>query len=648
MINVQNTLSAKELEKQKCPTLEMLGNNPTQVQIEALTGVVAYTTLEDGQCLVYARFEEDEWELTPEEFTKSARLSEHILRFSSIQSHTLKSLAKWVMWSKRQMGLRGSSLAVACKHVRSFLTWVESEPLRSQRDFDAFLAQEYVQYVDGVMVKRKGELQPLKPTSKMPRYFSLEAIYRHGRMFAWVKGHPWISSSAHEQAGALGEGAPRKTAEGKTLIIPDEVLKPLATYTKGYLDRATELLNLRDKLDAFEPTAKSVRDQPTQKREYLQSISDEFDKLNDFNDALLLLRDSCIFWLLFTTGMRIHEALNIKRSLRGKGGRNYRTETKDEETFYYIQSRSDKTHTGETEWIAPKIAIDAIKILERYSKPYQAKLEAELKEAKSQGNYKEMARLSEINNHLILAKSPRKKGAPITIPSGTTITGLRLKNLCAMAGVDWNLTAHQLRRTFANYVVHSELGDLRALKEHFKHWSITMTALYAANDDLDQELFEELLREKLFVEEEIFSDFFNLDHPITGGAVAEKIKEFRSNEENIKIYGSHKEMARAMKLPIRSTGIGWCTNDDDGCMGGGCDECDHGIVDERNVKHWEGMLIQQLELVDLDDIGDAGKKAAQDGLVRVEKVLTDLGYDYAAMKNELSNNNQIKSISSLD
>ncbi|MEI2422501.1 hypothetical protein V6O07_19645, partial [Arthrospira platensis SPKY2] len=118
---------------------------------------------------------------------------------------------------------------------------------------------------------------------------------------------------------------------------------------------------MRDKLDAFEPTAKRASDQAAQKRRYLQSISDEFDKLDDFNDALLLLRDSCIFWLLFTTGMRIHEVLNIKRSLRGRGNKNYRTETKDEETFYYIQSASDKTHTGKAEWIAPQIAIEAIK-----------------------------------------------------------------------------------------------------------------------------------------------------------------------------------------------------------------------------------------------------------------------------------------------
>ncbi|WP_133148286.1 site-specific integrase [Vibrio splendidus] len=623
----------------------MLGDNPTQAQIEALMGVVAYSTLEDGQFVVYARFEEDVWELPLEDFIKSARSSDRFIRFSSIQSNTLKSLAKWVMWSRRQMGLRGSSLKRLSINILSFLTWVESNPLRSKRDFDAFLAQEYVQHVNGLMIKRKGELQPLKPYSKANRYVSVEELYRHGRMFDWVKAHPWISSSAYEQSGITGEGDPRKIREGKTLIIPEAVLSTLAIYTKGYLDRATELLNLREKLSAFEPTVKNKNGRDTQRRLYLQSISDGFEKLDDLNDALLLLRNSCIFWLLFTTGMRIHEVLNIKRSLRGKGGKNYRTETKDEETFYYIQSSSDKTHTGKAEWIAPKIAIEAIKTLELYSKPYQDKLEADLKEAKSQGNHKEVIRLSGINNHLILAKVQNQKGNPIAIPSPNTITKISLKSLCAMAGVDWHLAAHQLRRTFANYVIHSELGDLRALKEHFKHWSITMTVLYAANDDLDQELFEELLREKLFVEEEIFSDFFALDYPITGGSVADNIKEFRSNEENIKVYGSHKEMARAMKLPLRSTGIGWCTNDDDGCMEGGCDECDHGIIDKRNVKYWEGMLIQQLDLVDLDDIGDAGRESAQKGLARAEKVLTVLGYDVAVMKDELSNNNQIQQAS---
>ncbi|MCJ8351375.1 tyrosine-type recombinase/integrase [Moritella sp.] len=636
MINVQNTLTPQELLGQQCSTLETLGQGVTQAQIEALTGVVAYETLLNGKLLVYARFEYDEWEFPPSEFTSSTVESMRKLNFKTIKNKTFRALAKWITWSKRQNDLRGSSLFSSFKEVRKFIRWVESEPFRGKREFDAFLAQEYVAHVNSLTTKRNSEMHPLKPTSKAKKYLALEYIHLHGQMFNWVKESPWLNSSAFEQAGALGTNGEK----GKTPIIPEDTLITLAKFTKGYLDRAKELLDLRDKLEEFKPTAKDASSQATQKRVYLQGISNEFDKLGEVNDALFLLRDSCIFWLLFTTGMRIHEVLNIKRSLSGKNGKNYRTETRDEETFYYIQSVSEKTHEGKAEWIAPKIAIDAIKILERYSKPFQEKLEADLETAKAQKNDKEVARLGAVNNHLILAKGTAKSNQ-ITVLSGTSITGKRLKNLCKVSGVKWDLAAHQFRRTFANYVIHSELGDLRALKEHFKHWSITMTALYAANDDLDQELFEELLREKLWVEEEVQSDWFNLDTPITGGAIADSIKKFRSNDDNIKVFGSHREMAQSMKLPIRSTGIGWCTNDDDGCMGGRCDECDHGIIDKRNVKHWEGMLIQQLELVDMGDIGDAGKASVQEGLVRTEKVLTALGYNVKTMKEELSNNYQV-------
>lgn len=638
MINIQQTLTPLELLEQKCPTLTTLGQNAKQADIEALTGVVAYKTMGDGQILVYARFEFDVWELPPSEFPNNTKESARKLNFKPIKNPTLKALAKWVVWSKSQKGAKGNSLKKDLLLVRSLITWVESEPLRAKRDFDACLAHKYVAYVNSLTTMRKGVEKPLRPEYKASKLVAVEDIHTYGQMFNWVKEPPWVDSSAYEQAGVAGDTKKSSRQAGKTPIIPEDVLSTLATFTKGYLDRAAELLDLRDKLAAYKTTAKDTSNKSSQKRRYLQTLSSDFNKLDDVNEALLLLRDSCIFWLLLTTGMRIHEILNIKRSRSGKNGINHRIETKDEETFYYIQSVSDKTYEGKTEWIAPKIAIDAIAILEQYSKPFQEQLDADLEAARNQGNHREVSRLNTINNHLILSQS---NSIRINILPAVTVTQKRLKNLCRACGVQWDLAAHQFRRTFANYVVHSEMGDIRALREHFKHWSITMTALYAANDDLDQELFEEILREKYWVEEEIQSDWFGLDTPIAGGIIADNIKEFRSNEDNIRVFGSHREMVRAMKLPIRSTGIGWCTNDDDGCMGGRCDECDHGIVDRRNVQHWQGMLIQQLELVDMDDIGDAGKASVQEGLVRTEKVLTALGYDVESMKQELSNNNQV-------
>ncbi|MEZ8107274.1 hypothetical protein [Vibrio cortegadensis] len=250
----------------------------------------------------------------------------------------------------------------------------------------------------------------------------------------------------------------------------------------------------------------------------------------------------------------------------------------------------------------------------------------------------EVHRLEEISDHICLSKN-LKAGNQINLLSGTTITEYRLPNLCKQIGSDWNLSAHQFRRTFANYAVHSELGDLRALKDHFKHWSITMTALYAFNDDLDAELFEELLRQKYLIEEEIKQDWFELDTPITGSDMAQKIMQIREDGELIKAFGSHAAMVKAFtaSIPIRSVGIGWCTNDDE-CKCGKPDSCESGIVDKRHATYWTGMLVQQMKLLRLgvSDIGEAGIANVRKGMGRCEKVLTALGFDVEAMKQEIN------------
>ena len=322
----------------------------------------------------------------------------------------------------------------------------------------------------------------------------------------------------------------------------------------------------------------------------------------------------------------------------------YRSETRDDITYYYIETVSEKTHTGLAEWIAPEIATQAIDILGRLSVPLQAQLERDLVKGKASNDHPEVHRLEQISDHICLSKSPKKNNA-LTILSGITITEFRLPNLCKQVASDWNLSSHQFRRTFANYVVHSELGDLRALKDHFKHWSITMTALYAFNDNLDSELFEELLQEKYLVEEEIKQDWFELDTPITGGAMAQKIMQVRKDGELIKVFGSLSDMAKAFSssIPIRSTGLGWCTNDDE-CKCGKPDSCESGIVDKRHLPYWGGLLVQQMKLMQLDDIGEIGREAAQKGMERCEKVLTALGVDVEAMKQEINQREHIEVI----
>ncbi|MBY7765202.1 tyrosine-type recombinase/integrase [Vibrio fluvialis] len=509
----------------------------------------------------------------------------------------MKRMAKWVLWNKMKEGLAVASLKTALSHINKYFQWVLSTDTTAAHGLTAFTSNAYVKFVNTLTLKRKGETKPLAKGTKANKFLTLEDLYRYCEAFDFVKEHPWSDSSAYEQAGMVGEISKEARNKPKTPIIPDEVLIPLSQFTKSYLDRADEILALAKQKE------------------------------------LLLLRDSCIFWLLLTTGMRIHEVLGIKHGA-------YRTDTKDGITYYYLETVSEKTHTGLAEWIAPEIATKAIDILGRLSAPFQEQLERDLVKAQASSDHAEVHRLEVISGHICLSKSQQTN--KISLLSGITITRDRLPNLCKQIGSDWSLSAHQFRRTFANYAVHSELGDLRALKDHFKHWSITMTALYAFNDELDADLFEELLREKYLVEEEIKQDWFELDAPIMGGALADNIKKVREDGEQLKIFGSRKEMARAYSssIPIRSTGTGWCTNDE--CICGQPDTCESGIVDKRHLPYWEDLLVQQMELMHLDDIGEAGRESARKGMERCEKVLSSLGIDVEAMKQKISQREKIE------
>ncbi|KJG10801.1 integrase [Photobacterium kishitanii] len=597
MSSIELILTQAEFATQQCP-------KPSDSTLEraidgSLTGIVTYIKLANGEYQTYSRFEEDEWVFPASQGTKAVVASHLKLNFATISDTQMKRMAKWVVWSKMKEDLAIASLRGILKNLKTYFQWVLSSDTTVTHGLTAFTSNAYVKYVNTLTSKRKGEIKPLAAGTKANKFIALDNLYRYCKAFDFVKEHPWSESSATEQAGNVGEAYKETISKPKTPIIPDGVLIPLCQFTKSYLDRTDEILASTGSKES------------------------------------LLLRDSCIFWLLLTTGMRIHEVLGIKRGA-------YRSETRDDIIYYYIETVSEKTHTGLAEWIAPEIATQAIDILGQLSVPLQAQLERNLVKAKASNDYVEVHRLEQISDHICLAKSAQTK---ISILSGQSITDLRLPNLCKQVASDWNLSSHQFRRTFANYAVHSELGDLRALKDHFKHWSITMTALYAFNDDLDSELFKELLQEKYLVEEEIKQDWFELDTPITGGAMAQKIMQVREDGELIKVFGSLSDMAKAYSssIPIRSTGIGWCTNDDE-CKCGKPDSCESGIVDKRHQPYWEGMLVQQMKLMQLDDIGEIGRESIRKGMGRCEKVLTALGVDVEAMKQEINQREHIEVI----
>lgn len=58
----------------------------------------------------------------------------------------------------------------------------------------------------------------------------------------------------------------------------------------------------------------------------------------------------------------------------------------------------------------------------------------------------------------------------------------QLKDLMTFCEVDWDISTHQLRRTFARLIGITDKTCLVALKEHFKHASLAMTDYYVGNN----------------------------------------------------------------------------------------------------------------------------------------------------------------------
>lgn len=601
----------------------------------SLVGVVTYEKY-NGEFYVLSQYEHDEWKYPKHMATKGLRDNLLTLNFNTIHNeHRL--LVKWIVFNKMKEGVALNSLIGVLKNLRCFFAWINQSDVMLKNGLTVFLAQQYVAYVNSL--KGQKDAKGLAVGTKTSKFIALEQLYQYCKDANFVKEHPWIESSASEQAGNVGTNKRGLEKSSGTPVIPDDVLHPLVKFAEQYINRADELLGYSRQLDSFLPTLKYVS---IQKKKHLQSLGWD-GSLKEFNDEILTLRDCCIFWILFTTGMRIHEVLGIKH---GESHEGYRFEIEDDEPenveydldefnnkIYYVKSKSEKTHEGETEWVCPESTTNAINILSAYCEPLQLQVEKQLQQAKLSQDISEIKRLEALSGSVFLCKTPCKENQ-ISVLSSTAVVSKQFPKLTQKAGVDWNLSPHQLRRTFANYVAHSDLGDLRYLRDHFKHWTMGMTSLYAANQALDHEVYEEILRERYNIEQEIKEDWFSLEAPITGGEIAKKIIKIRSNDEIIKTFDSRETMIKSYtaSVPLRATGLAWCTNDDDGCLGGKCETCEHGIVDLQNADFWKGMLIQQLELSDLLDIGRTGKEAVRKGMERCESVLTALGKDVNQIK----------------
>ncbi len=301
------------------------------------------------------------------------------------------------------------------------------------------------------------------------------------------------------------------------------------------------------------------------------------------------------------------------------------------EPFYWIKGITYKTGTKNCEWLVTRITHRAIAVAEKIALPIQKKLGEKIAELKlkSCNNYLAVD-LEEHSKRIFLTVTMQHKNKIDTMSKGGVIH--RLNEFASQCGIKWRLSPHQFRRTFAVYAAHSVFGDLRYLRDHFKHWSLDMTALYAMSQHQDAELYDSIGLTALNIKTDIIEHWLEPDE-ILVGIGAKSVRALRTSNHPLIIKQNRTEMLKTISplVNIRATGVAWCTADTGGCSGGHglektrCADCSHAIIDKSWKDVWQGIYAQQIEMLDLTDIGPGGEERVKLDLKRCEAVLKEFG-----------------------
>ncbi len=536
-----------------------------------------------GKEVVLSRFHDVVWQLWP-----------------YFQQSNIAPSAQRIDWSKVPPQFRDE-----CKHV-VFRYWTEGNPglARPIANTVVKLVEKLrvlCKYLHSVGISSFQQVHPIHltgfiqyrrsagktPPATLVRYLlGVEVLYRF-RSSEGLPFEPWPGSSASAEAGLV-----RNSTQGATPLIPQDALRILFTKAEECLEMADHLLDRRDRGER---------------------VAGDGYKLN-------CLRDACFLLIGLTTGMRCEEIVGIEV---GAG----RTDSFEGFEMHWVRSIEHKTKKGAVEYQMPIMGHRVLAVMERWSQPLRTHLKAQLAEIpRTPKHAQRRAQIASDVNRLFLGHGARLDR--IQALSGVTCSH-RMALFAKYAGVDWILKPHQLRRTYAWAFARHRLGNLLLLKEQFKHSSLSMTQLYAANPQQDDALFADVFNEIAAQKIELIEGWLDSER-LLGGRGGERIVKMRVHD-----FPDRKAMISetADMVNIRSTGHGWCLAQDEGCGGAGlyeptrCVGCSDAVIDDTYQVVWQELHAHHLELVDeAKTLGPATVERVARDLRVTEAVLAGLGW----------------------
>lgn len=541
---------------------------------------------------------------------------------------SFRAIVKETMYRYLRHGLEGrkkpgySALATYLKGVVSFTHYLTGVGIRTLKDVTPFVCANYVQALKSGQISRVAKLAP--STVEM-RLGSIEALFELSQhTHSPIPEHPWQDSSAHHISG---EGAARRLEGRKTPLIPYQDFSTLFQTAWRIVEEADTVLTLRDEMEKIQEgcTALTREGVNHRKRQALERLGWTHG-LFALNTRIILVRTACYVVLASLTGCRNHELAYVRNDSY------YSTVGRDGETYWWMRSISTKTDEGKTEWMVPEAGVRALRVMERWACPYQALLQEEIQRLrKVDGNDPRITEAEEHVGALFLGLDRRQYSKVRTLT--VTRWNATLAEFAAHCGIA-SVSTHQFRRTFANYAARSQFGDLRYLKEHFKHWSMDMTLGYALNEDQEMALFLEIQDELEDMKEATVSEWLSPATPLAGGYGSNLVK-WRSQNENVVMFKSRSAMIRSIaeSTAIRSNGHAWCTSDNHECSGNDTEQlrcgdgCENGVVGERHRDIYDGLYGALTSLSSCEDIGRGGAARVERDIARCRRILIGIGHD---------------------
>lgn len=386
-------------------------------------------------------------------------------RFTDPQWGNLLDANRRLVWSllndsQQRQHYKPGTIGKLGVRIPYFARWMATAGYADFGELDDVSFDEFAAYL--VSDKGGGDADGLAATYLM-QYLSLPiALCNQASVLAKTgipvpSGIPWHGKGAFEKAKELATDI-----RGSIPPVPDEVFLKAMAAALSWLDRADEILST---IDAF------LADKNAWNSERMAS------KRRQLRDDMNGLSDGCLIIVQGLIGMRVSELLGLHASATDAPLPDcvrMRPSSSGLHELFFVRGRVFKTVRSEveTEWIAGLRPVGS-----NYLPPPVRAL------AVLDRMYRTWRQRSGLNKLVVGFVGSAGISKLVTVPIASWVNRCQRRFFANMGILDWDISSHQWRKAFAQYVIRADSRMLPVLREHFKHVSIAMTEQGYINAD---------------------------------------------------------------------------------------------------------------------------------------------------------------------